>query len=74
MNLSLKGSYSTGAAVVADRAGEAWVEKSLKRGLCRPKAQHLISQLTVAQASIYKTKLLFWLVIALCTLGKKNHA
>lgn len=56
---------------MADTAGGAWVEKSLKCGLCRPKAQHFISQLTAAQASIYKTKLLFWLVIALCTLGKK---
>lgn len=56
---------------MADTAGEAWVEKSLKRGLCRPRAQHFISELTAAQAPIYKTKLLFWLVIALYTLGKK---
>lgn len=57
---------------MADTAGKAWVEKSLKRGLCRPKAQHFISQLTATQAAIYNTKLLFWLVIALRTLGKNN--
>lgn len=54
-----------------------WQILQVKLGLKSPcnvgcaDLERSISSLTAAQAPIYKTKLLFWLVIALYTLGKK---